>query len=616
MSRNQKLLGRAIESAEEHGYGLKQCSFLKTIIGGVYQGFMSQPDFVVGSSCFCSGIGSVLHDVAGHFGAPFFYLNLPNHSRGEDAIQYVAEQLRKLTWFLCAKSGAGLEEVEGRRLPEAIERSRQAAGYWKEVEELRKSVPSPMSGREALDFATVLSQAWGSSEIVDIYRLVRDELRARILKGVAAVPGESVRLFWLHLRPYYGNDIMRWIEEAGGAVVFEEVNFPARIKCDPERPYISLAREILLNSGRYRIFDKQWEDDIRYVSREFKIDGVVHFSHDNCGWAESVFPPMYRFLREELKLPVLSLDGDCLVKGRDRLLNTRVVAFLESLNHQKGSARRSRSAAKTNSETGGNGSPYHYVGIDAGSSATKVVVVDSDAEIRGTSTIKAGSSVAKTVTEALEKALSEARVGLDDVDCMVSTGIGRHKVPFEHHKVTELTCHTRGVLSVTPDAGTIIDIGGQDTKTILVEGALHRLNNSCAAGTGRFLEVIAAALGVDLDELQELDRRADGSVPISKMCTVFAESEVVNRIASGSNPGEIARGVHEMVASKAATLLRQLSREIAFPVVFSGGVAMNDGVVKALRSCIGEAVQVPQNPQLMGALGAALLAREKGSNQT
>ena len=611
LSRNQDAIQRTVAHAEEAGYHLKQCSFLKTIIGGTRDGLLPVPDIVVGSSCFCSGITSVLNDAARHFNRPFFHLDLPLYSDASSAVEDVSRQLRELTRLLCGTSGVGLEEVERERLPLAIERANRAARCWKEIEDLRKTVPSPLAGREALDFATVLSQHWGSEAIVRIYETLRDEVRQRIADGVAAVPNELVRLYWLHLRPYYSDDIMRWIEDAGGAVVFEEVNYPGRLPMDPEDPYRSLARETLCNAGRYRAFTDEMLAILRYVVREFRIDGVIHFGHDNCAWSEAVLPPQYRFIRDELRLPVVSIDGDCLIRGRDNLMRTRVLSFVENLIARKHGAARA-TPSRSRPPVAVNGAGDWSVGIDVGSATIKVAVLDSERRIRSTAVLPTGGNNRRIIMLAVGRALERIDGRPAPGDCrIVATGVGGATVPFPHAEITEIACHTRGVLQLLPEAQTIIDIGGQDTKVILVALAISKMNTACAAGTGKFLDVIARAMGLDLIEMNALDEAADGAAPVSRMCTVFAESEVVNRIASGVDVGRIARGVHEMVAGKAATLVRQLARELPLPVVFTGGVAQNAAVVRALERQLGCRIYVPSIPQLTGALGAAAFAFER-----
>lgn len=611
LSPNQQAISRLLEQAEELGHDPKQCSFLKTTIAAMHEGLLPTPDLVIGSVSYCSGVGSILREAADYFGRPFVYLNLPLYSGTPQDIEYVARQLREFIPRLCEHTGISVEEVERDTLPKAIEFSNKASRYWDEVKRLRQHIPSPMTGREAIDFASVLAQTWGSEKIVDVYRLLRDEVKERIQKGVASIPHETVRLGWLHLRPYYSTEIFRWLEEAGAAVVYEEVNYPSRLNLDPHDPYRSLAREILFNSGRYRAFSPEWEQDLREAARDYKVDGVIHFSHENCGWVETVFPPVKRFLRDKLNLPLLSLSGDCLVKHREKLLNTRVQAFVEGLIARKHYTPGEVFAYCDNVPPSHVRNQRYFVGADVGSSSTKVVVLDSARRVKAYKIFPTGPDNKKTVQRALRDALNQAeKIRFADIKRIVATGVGRGNVPFEHAEVTEVTCHVRGALYRVSDARTVVDIGGQDIKVMLVRERMSRLNDSCAAGTGKFLEAIAKALDIELDELTNVDEGALQAIPINKMCTVFAESEVVDRVGDGANVSEIVRGVHEMVASKATTLLRWLSKDVTFPVVFSGGVAMNGGVVRALERSIGGDVVVPDYPQIIGALGAALIASD------
>lgn len=606
---NQPVIRKALQRAEGNQYEPKLCSFLKTIIGGMYEGIMPRPNLVIGSPSFCNGIGAILHDVSRYYGSDFFYLNIPLDSDSLETVEYLANQLRKLTVLLCDKTGISIKEVEEERLPRVIEFSNQAAKYWKQIEELRQSIPSPMSGREALDYATVLAQTWGSEEIVEIYKLLYSELKERIEAKIAAIPNETLRLLWLHLRPYYSDNILEILEEQGTIIAFEEVNYPSRGGMDSSNPYRSLAREILLNSGQYRISVKRG-NDLVYLAGKFKVDGVIHFSHDNCEWTKMTFPGVSNFLQREKGIPLLNLSGDCLVKERSELLRTRLQAFLEGLKAKKEIStshkikdRYQRPLSVIDKE--------YFVGIDVGAATTKALILNGREEILGWSIFSTGSDNRKTIGRVLREAFRmTGDLSLKDCKKIVATGVGRGNVPFAHKTITEITCHTEGMKHFFSEVKTIVDIGGQDTKVIMVDEARFRMNDACAAGTGKFLETIAHALGVNLEELAKLDVEAKKALVLSRMCTVFAESEVVNLVAKGSLLEEIVRGVHEMVADRTITLLRQLSPKIISPVAISGGVAVNKGVVRAIERGIGEKILVPDNPQLIGALGAAIIAAQ------
>jgi predicted CoA-substrate-specific enzyme activase len=610
----QPAIRNAIQKAEENQYEPKLCSFLKTTIGGVHEGIMPTPDLVIGSPSYCSGIGSVLHDVSRVYGSDYFYLNIPQDNSAE-SVEYVASQLKRLTALLCKKTGMSIHEVEKERLPKAIELSNEAAGYWRKIEQLRQTVPSPMPSREALDYATVLSQTWGSEEIVEIYRLLHSELKARVESSSQDQPEEKLRLLWLHLRPYYDNKIFDILEEHKAVIAFEEVNYPSRHQMDPSDPYRSLAREILSGGGQYRTSLNRAKD-LDELAEKFKVDGVIHFSHDNCEWTKNTYPVVSEFLNQKRGLPILNLSSDCLVDERSELLRTRLCAFLEGLK-----ARQSMQSCKTSEKVKFSASPLTtakecHMGIDVGSSAIKVVVFSQNGRgaIMGSSIIPTGSDNKKAIEKASHDALSMAG-GMKIGNCknIVATGVGREGVSFANDELTEITCHSEGMKYLFPGVKTIVEIGGQDTKVILSEEARFRMNDACAAGTGKFLAAMAQALGIGLEDLSDYDADAKQALTLSRMCTVFAESEVVSLIARGSSVNDVVRGIHEMVVSRTITLLKQLTPIIKTPIAMSGGVALNRGVVRALESGLGEKIFVPENPQIIGALGAAIIAANENN---
>ena len=253
----------------------------------------------------------------------------------------------------------------------------------------------------------------------------------------------------------------------------------------------------------------------------------------------------------------------------------------------------------------------HFVGVDIGSTMTKVVVVDDAGDTRAHVIGPTGAEHRRLANRVMEHALEEARIPFSQVEFVVATGYGRFNVPFADREMTELTCHARGVFSQFPGVRTVIDIGGQDAKGLkLKDGKLvdFVMNDKCAAGTGRFLEVIADTFGISFRDLGEMSLRAHGAVSISSTCTVFAQQEVVSRLSEGVPVEDILAGLNDAIADRTAGMVRRLKVEP--DVVFTGGVAMNPGVVRALGKKLGCEVRVPEQPLLSGALGAALLGRE------
>ncbi|MDR1495824.1 MAG: acyl-CoA dehydratase activase [Clostridiales Family XIII bacterium] len=250
-----------------------------------------------------------------------------------------------------------------------------------------------------------------------------------------------------------------------------------------------------------------------------------------------------------------------------------------------------------------------YMGIDIGSSSSKAVIIDRDAAIRGEHIINLGTG-SRGPADAIAKAFEQA--GITKVDRTVATGYGRILFKEADKQITEISCHARGVKQLVPTAETVVDIGGQDAKVIRVkpDGRVENfvMNDKCAAGTGRFLEVMSRVLGVGIDQLSELADKGKPGVNISSTCTVFAESEVISQLSSGSSIEDVALGAHRSIAERIVGLAGRVG--IEDDVVMTGGVALNDSVVQAVEDVSGHKITRLKDPQGMGAFGAALYARD------
>ena len=242
---------------------------------------------------------------------------------------------------------------------------------------------------------------------------------------------------------------------------------------------------------------------------------------------------------------------------------------------------------------------------------TKVVIIDGDEKICASVINHTGAEHRRLANKVMEEALAQAGLSFDEVSYVIATGYGRINVPFADRQITELTCHARGVFSFFPNVRLAIDIGGQDAKGLKIkDGKLldFTMSDKCAAGTGRFLELIADALGLRLDDLGSISLKSTNKVSISSTCTVFAQQEVVSRLSEGVPLEDIIAGIHDAIASRVARMVERLKVEP--DMLFTGGVAKNVGVVKALEENLGCKVLVPEEPLLSGAIGAALLGKE------
>jgi predicted CoA-substrate-specific enzyme activase len=251
-------------------------------------------------------------------------------------------------------------------------------------------------------------------------------------------------------------------------------------------------------------------------------------------------------------------------------------------------------------------------GLDIGARTTKAVVL-VDGRVAARIVADTGAQPAATARRVFEEAL--ARAGLGKVEVAVATGYGRGGLDFAPVTVTEITCQARGVRHLVPGVRGILDVGGQDTKAIALDaGGRVRdflMNDRCAAGTGRFLEVMAAAMGLAPDEAGRMALEAAEAIPIASTCTVFAESAVVSLRAQGHRMESILAGVYASVAARLKGMIDRLAMD--GPVAFTGGVARNPAAVEALCRALGTRVVVPEHPQTTGALGAALAAMDRAT---
>ncbi|UCH61164.1 MAG: 2-hydroxyglutaryl-CoA dehydratase [Anaerolineales bacterium] len=252
----------------------------------------------------------------------------------------------------------------------------------------------------------------------------------------------------------------------------------------------------------------------------------------------------------------------------------------------------------------------YAAGVDVGSTQTKAVIVDEHGRIISRALIDTGANVVKAAENAYQTCLDNGNLREEEVEYVIGTGYGRYRVTFGNTQITEISCHARGAVNMFPHTRTVLDMGGQDTKAIRVNANGDVLdfcmNDKCAAGTGRFLGAASAALEIPLDDLGPTALKAERPVRISTTCTVFAESEVLSWLGKGKKIEDILLGVHQSIASRSIGLLRRVG--IDEQITFTGGVAKNVGMVKALEQNLGLNLNVSPESHFMGALGAALFA--------
>ncbi|MEK6636308.1 MAG: acyl-CoA dehydratase activase [Planctomycetota bacterium] len=260
----------------------------------------------------------------------------------------------------------------------------------------------------------------------------------------------------------------------------------------------------------------------------------------------------------------------------------------------------------------------YTIGIDIGSMSANGVLLNEKKEILSSIIIPTGASSKKAADKTFNQILTEHKLSERDIDYVIATGYGRVKVPFANEVVTEITCHAKGANYYFPNARTIIDIGGQDSKVIKVDGNGNVLdfvmNDKCAAGTGRFLEVMARTLEIDLEEMGPLSLNGKEVASVSSLCTVFAESEVVSLVGADHKTADICKGLHVSIAKRITAQVKRIGLEEE--VAMTGGVAKNIGVVTELERNLGCKIKISEEPQINGALGAALIALDKARSKS
>ncbi|AKI97965.1 acyl-CoA dehydratase activase [Kosmotoga pacifica] len=389
------------------------------------------------------------------------------------------------------------------------------------------------------------------------------------------------------------------IERVGGELILNETcggvrGFTGEINTS-SHPLDEIAKRVIqrrVPCGRF-VDMREGAYPLAEEFKKLKIEGVIRMSQKFCDFFDDYPVPG--------EIPVLSLEIDFPL-GSLGQLSTRVGAFIEKLrkgNWKSGSSKLGRKGL--------------FLGVDSGSTTTNLVVVNAEGKMVSWKVAPTGINGSVTARKLLDELFSELNITANDISYCIATGYGRDIIDFADESITEITCHARGARALFPEARSIVDIGGQDSKVIRLdeEGNVvdFTMNDKCAAGTGRFLEVMARVLEKDLDAMAAAAERARKNLAISSMCTVFAESEVVSLIGKGESINDISAGLFRSISKRIGAMYKRVKGQP--PVVFTGGVAKNSGIVKALEEELNIKFLIPEVPDIVGAYGAAIMAREK-----
>jgi len=381
------------------------------------------------------------------------------------------------------------------------------------------------------------------------------------------------------------------VEKAGGIMVSNDTCLGRRPfsskTADNIEPLTAIAERLL----KWRSPCARFSETIS--ASDESADATVFVVPKFCDFFDFVRPrDNVKTYRVELDFP-LNSDGQ---------LTTRIGALME----------KNDSRSVLHSEEG---TTVIYAGVDSGSTTTNGVLIDGKGRIIFSKTVKTGIRASNTAEALMQEMTEFSRKNGNQIGKCISTGYGRLLVSSASDKITEISCHARGVFELFPEARGIIDIGGQDSKVIRLNSGGNvedfAMNDKCAAGTGRFLEVMASALEMDTEKMSSLARKSKKDISISSVCTVFAESEVVSLIGTGERIEDISAGLFKAIAKRVGAMYSRLGSPT--PLVFTGGVARNAGVVEAMKMLFKTEILIPDVPDIMGAYGAALFARESSS---
>lgn len=466
------------------------------------------------------------------------------------------------------------------------------------------------------------------------------QLRKKELQEAGLLPPKKtdLRICLAGARP--GAGIKRLIEELGAEIALDLTctGITREFRIEGEDVLAGYARSLLSQIPCMRMCQVQPRRQ-KLEELEPQLDGIIYHTVKFC----DMYSFEYADLREKTELPMVRIETDATSQCGGQVL-TRVEAFLESLRKRKQRAAESvgerdgeetcracyatgeepaprldrsdleqdRAARKTGISVEERKPVMYVMGIDSGSTSTNAVIINEKKKIIASTVLRTGAKSKESADRIFREVLEQAHLKREDVALTVSTGYGRVSIPFAEKNVTEISCHARGAHFLNPSVRTILDIGGQDSKAIRLDEngdvADFAMNDKCAAGTGRFLEMMARTLEIGIDELGPLSLQSKEQVEISSMCSVFAESEVISLIAQNKETADIARGIHRAIAGRAVSLIKRVGMEPEY--MMTGGVAKNPGLVKALEELLGAPLSIYENPEIVGALGAALFGLE------
>ncbi len=592
-----------ITAGNQLGLASEICTPHRGLAGAFALGTIPRPDVMLWSNMVCDNTAKSGELVVKMMDVPGFFLDRP-FKQSDAEVKYLTEELGDMVTFLEEHSG---RKMDWNRFSEIIVRMDRQIELIREINELRKAVPTPFSPQGFMQLLTADYLFPGQPEAIEYLEALRDELGEMVREGKGAVHRERFRLMSFFLPPMYLTGFLEKISQEHGAVSVTEpfFTFWDEGKLDPANPLESVARKsyMIPEMRMYGPLDDRALNSIKKCAEEYQIDGAIYYADVGCRHACATIK-IFKDLLNEIDVPVMTLDCDVVdpTITSEEEIREKMEQFFELLagSGEKGSKSGSMKELIT-------------AGIDIGNLTTKAVIMRND-DTLAQSIINTGDDSEESARSALEKALSGIGLSFNKELPIISTGTGGKSVTFATGQQAINTCLTRGVHRLFPSVRTVINLGAETSAVLKIDpkGKLLAWENQdkCASGSGVFLQQMSKLMGMSLEEMSELSFKSVSPAEISNTCAVFAESEVishVHRVPPTPMP-DIAAGIYASMVGRIMAMCKRIGIEKDVAAV--GGVPMSRGLVRVLEEALGFEILVPQMPQTVAALGAAIIARE------
>ncbi len=592
-----------VTAGNQLGLASEICTPHRGLAGAFSLGTIPRPDVMLWSNMVCDNTAKSGELVVKMLDVPGFFLDRP-FKQSDEEVQYLTEELGDMVAFLERHSG---KKMDWPRFSEMVVRMERQIELVREINELRKAVPTPFSPQGFMQLLTADYLFAGQPEAIEYLEALKFELEEMVQAGKGAVPEERFRLMSFFLPPMYLTAFLDRISQEYGAVSVTEpfFTFWEEGHLDPSDPLKSVALKsyMIPEMRMYGPLDDRALSSIKKCAQDYQIDGAVYYADVGCRHACATIK-IFKDLLNEIDVPVMTIDCDVVdpTITSEEEIREKLEQFFELL---EGAGKAERKI----SSPGGTGA----VGVDIGSLSTKAVLV-CNGYVQAYSIIDSGDDSEETARLAITQALDEQGLQIGDLP-IITTGTGSRSVIFGTASQAVNTCLARGVHHLFPSVRTVINLGAE-TSSVLKLDARGRLlawenQDKCASGSGVFLQQMSKLMGLPLEEMSALSLKANAPAEISNTCAVFAESEVishVHRVPPTPMP-DIAAGIYDSMVGRIMAMCKRIGIEREVAVV--GGVAGSQGLIRLLEKALGFKLMLPEEPQIVAALGAALIAEEQ-----